>query len=104
MAMFAVIKLAGKQFQVEEKDVIRSHKLNIEEGKTFDIKDVLLVHDGKTVIGKPYIPNASVSLKVVSHGRLAKVIVFKMKSKKRYKRSKNIRPQFTKVEVMKISA
>lgn len=102
--MFAVIRLAGKQFQVEEKDVIMSHKLNIEEGKTFDVKDVLLVHDKETVIGKPIIPNASVTLKIVSHGRLPKIHVFKMKAKKRYKRTKNIKPHFTKVEVMKITA
>lgn len=101
--MFAVIRLAGKQYQVQEKDTFMSHKLNIEEGKSFDVKDVLLIHDKETVIGKPIVPNASVTLKIVSHGRLPKIHVFKMKSKKRYKRTKNIKPHFTKVEVMKIA-
>lgn len=103
--MFAIIEVGGKQYLVKEKDYLRLEKLGIEEGKTTSIDKVLLISDeGKSKIGTPYLPSASVELKVLATALSDKVITFKMKSKKRYKRSKNHRQPFTDAQVIKIKA
>lgn len=100
--MFAVIKLGGTQHLVKEKQVFRTQKVPYEAGQTFDVQEVLLVNSNGLKIGTPYVPGATVSLKVRSHGKAKKVTVFKMKSKKRYKRTKGHRQPYTEVEVSKI--
>lgn len=102
--MFAIIKLSGKQYRVEQNQVIKTEKVPHEEGATFTVSDVLLTHDGKTVIGQPMVAGAGVELKVIKHGMGRKVRVFKMKAKKRYKRLYGHRQPFSKVEVVKITA
>ena len=98
--MYAVIEACGKQYKVEEKDVVFFEKLDTEEGKkvTFD-KVILVSDDGKVQVGNPYVTNAKVEGKVVSHGKAKKILVFKYKAKKNYRRTQGHRQPYTKVEI-----
>lgn len=103
--MFAVIELGGKQYIVREKDVLRVEKLGVEEGASYKADKVLLVSDGKSAtVGVPFIKGASIDLTVLKNGKGDKVRIFKMKAKKRYKRTRGHRQLFTEVRVEKIHA
>ena len=101
--MYAVIESCGKQYKVAEGDVVFFEKLDAEEGKkvTFD-KVMLVSDDGKVEIGNPYVKGVKVEGKVVSHGKAKKIIVFKMKAKKNYRRKQGHRQPYTKVEITSI--
>ena len=101
--MYAVIEACGKQYKVTKGDVVFFEKLDAEEGKkvTFD-KVVLLSDDGKVEVGAPYVKGIKVEGKVVSHGKGKKIIVFKYKAKKNYKRKQGHRQPYTKVEITAI--
>ena len=102
--MYAIIETGGKQYRVKEGDVLRIEKLSVEEGSTVDIDKVLLVSkDGNTYTGNPYLSNAKVTLEVIRHGKGRKVIVFKYKPKKNYRRKKGHRQPFTEVVVKSIA-
>ena len=76
--MFAVIKTGGKQYKVQAGDLVKIEKLDVEEGKTIKISDVLMLIDGdKTTIGTPNVKGATVSAKVKSHGRGPKIKIIK---------------------------
>lgn len=98
--MYAIIESCGKQYKVAEGDVVFFEKLDAEEGKkiTFD-KVILVSEEGKVQIGNPYVKGIKVEGKVVSHGKGKKIIVFKMKAKKNYRRKQGHRQPFTKVEI-----
>lgn len=101
--MFAIIELGGKQYTVKVKDILRIEKLPVDEGKIATIDKVLLTSDGKTVkIGAPYVAGASVELKVLKTAKGDKVRIFKMKAKKRYRRTKGHRQMYSEVEVVKV--
>ena len=101
--MYAVIEACGKQYKVEEKDVVFFEKLDAEEGKkvTFD-KVILVSDDGKVQVGNPYVKGVKVEGKVVSHGKGKKIIVFKMKPKKNERKKQGHRQPYTKVEITSI--
>lgn len=101
--MYAVIEACGKQYKVTKGDVVFFEKLDVEEGKkvTFD-KVVLLSDDGKVEVGAPYVKGIKVEGKVVAHGRGKKIVVFKYKAKKNYKRKQGHRQPYTKVEITAI--
>ena len=101
--MYAVIEACGKQYKVTKGDVVFFEKLDAEEGKkvTFD-KVVLLSDDGKVEVGAPYVKGIKVEGKVVAHGKGKKIIVFKYKAKKNYKRKQGHRQPYTKVEITAI--
>ena len=103
--MYAIIESCGKQYKVTEGDVVFFEKLDAEEGKkvTFD-KVVLVSEEGKVQIGNPYVKGIKVEGKVVSHGKAKKIIVFKMKAKKNYRRKQGHRQPYTKVEITSIKA
>lgn len=106
MSKIAIIKTGGKQYKVKEKDVIKIEKVDVEEGKAVNFKDVLLVADekGKDVaIGNPTVAKAKVTGKVVEQGRSKKITVIKYKAKIRYRRKSGHRQHFTKVQIEKIS-
>ena len=98
--MYAVIESCGKQYKVAQGDVVFFEKLDTEEGKkvTFD-KVVLVSDDGKVQVGNPYVKGVKVEGKVVAHGKAKKIIVFKMKAKKNYRRKQGHRQPYTKVEI-----
>jgi len=100
--MFAVIKTGGKQYKVAKDDVIVVEKLDVEAGKSIDIAEVLMLSDGgKVEIGAPMLAGAKVSAEVVEQTRGAKIIVFKKKRRKNYRRKKGHRQNLT---VLKITA
>ena len=90
---------------IKENDVLRIEKLSEAVDTTTSTDKVLLVHNGKeTKVGTPFLPGAAVELKILSTGLSDKVRIFKMKSKKRYKRLRGHRQPFTEVKVMSINA
>ena len=101
--MYAIIEACGKQYKVAEGDVVFFEKLDTDEGKkvTFD-KVILVSEDGKVQIGAPYVKGVKVEGKVVSHGKGKKIIVYKMKPKKNYRRKQGHRQPYTKVEITSI--
>lgn len=103
--MYAIIETGGKQYRVSEGDTLYIEKLPQEAGNTVDVDKVLAVmKDGELKIGSPLVEGAKVVLKVVRHGKGQKVIIFKFKAKKNYRRKKGHRQPFTQVTVEKIEA
>ena len=101
--MYAIIESCGKQYKVAEGDVVFFEKLDAEEGKKVSFDKVILVSDdGKVQVGNPYVKGVKVEGKVVSHGKAKKIIVFKMKAKKNYRRTQGHRQPYTKVEITSI--
>lgn len=101
--MYAVIETGGKQYRVQEGDVLFVEKLDVVEGDTVNFDKVLLMSkDGDLVAGKPYVENAKVEASVLTQGKAKKVIVFKYKAKKNYRKRQGHRQPFTKVKVEKI--
>ena len=101
--MFAVIKTGGKQYRVQEGDVIYVEKLNAEVDAVVDF-DVLLCGEGEDVtVGTPVVEGAKVEGKVLGQGKGEKLVVFKFKAKKGFRRTNGHRQPFTKVEITKIS-
>ena len=102
--MYAIIESCGKQYKVSEGDVVFFEKLDTEEGKKVTFKEVILVSDDQKVeVGAPYVKGAKVEGKVISHGKAKKIIVFKYKAKKNYKRKQGHRQPYTKVQITKIA-
>ena len=101
--IFAVIRTGGKQYLVTEGQYFEVEKLEIEEGKTFDITDVLLVAEGdKATIGQPLVAGAKVVAKVLEQTKADKQIIFKYKAKKNYRVKTGHRQKLTKIEIVKI--
>ncbi len=102
--MYAIIESCGKQYKVSEGDVVFFEKLDTELGKKVTFKEVVLVSDDKKVeVGAPYIKGAKVEGKVVEHGKGKKIIVYKYKAKKNYRRTQGHRQPYTKVQITKIA-
>lgn len=103
--MYAIIETGGKQYRVQEGDVINVEKLIAAEGQTLDIDKVLLVEkDGTVTVGTPVVEGASVVVKVVEHGKADKVIAFRYKAKKHVRVKKGHRQPYTKLSVEAIKA
>lgn len=103
--MYAVIKTGGKQYRVQEGDVLFVEKLAAEAGETVVFDEVLTVADGDTVkIGTPVVAGAKVSAKVEEQGKAKKILVFKYKAKSNYRRRQGHRQPYTKVKIEKIEA
>ena len=101
--MYAIIESCGKQYKVAEGDIVFFEKLDAEEGKKVTFDNVVFVsNEGKVQIGNPYVKGVKVEGKVVSHGKAKKIIVFKMKPKKNYRRKQGHRQPYTKVEITAI--
>ncbi|MFY0543440.1 50S ribosomal protein L21 [Brevibacillus sp. H7] len=103
--MYAIIETGGKQYKVEEGAVIFIEKLPAGEGDTVTFDKVLFVNkDGKVTAGAPTVAGATVTGKVEKHGKGQKIIVYKYKAKKNYRRKQGHRQPFTKVVIEKINA
>lgn len=101
--MYAIIESCGKQYKVAEGDVVFFEKLDVEEGKKVTFDQVVLVSDdGKIEVGAPYVKGVKVEGKVVAHGKGKKILVYKYKAKKNYRRTQGHRQPYTKVEISKI--
>ena len=102
--MYAIIESCGRQYKVAEGDVVFFEKLDAEEGKKVTFDNVVLVsEEGKVQVGNPYVKGVKVEGKVIAHGKGKKIIVFKMKAKKNYRRKQGHRQPYTKVEITSIS-
>ena len=96
--MFAVIESGGKQHKVSEGDSLQVELLAEEEGSKVEFNKVLMISNGKdSKVGTPYLDKAKVTGKVVRHGKTDKLIVFKMKRRKDYRRTQGHRQNFTEV-------
>lgn len=103
--MYAIIETGGKQYRVSEGDTLYIEKLPALAEETVEIDRVLALVDGSNLkIGSPLVDGAKVILKVVRHGRGQKIIVYKYKAKKNYRRKQGHRQAFTQVTVEKIEA
>ena len=101
--MYAIIATGGKQYRVSEGDVIYIEKLDAEADSEVTFP-VLFLGGEKVVAGTPVVEGASVTGKVLQHGRGQKIVLFKYKSKKGYRRRQGHRQPFTKVEITGITA
>ncbi len=98
--MYAVIKTGGKQFKVQQGDLLRVEKLPGDVGQAVKFDEVLLVgDDAGTQIGKPLVPGASVEATIQKHGRARKVVIFKMRRRKTYRRKRGHRQWLTEVRI-----
>ncbi len=96
----AIVEIAGKQFQVQENDELEVPKLSEDIGVSVTFDRVLLVHDeNKTVVGKPEVKSAKVKATVLQHGKYNKVIVYKNKRRKDYKKTRGHRQDFTVIKI-----
>ena len=100
--MYAIIRTGGKQYRVEQGEQLQVEKLNAEVGDTVTF-DVLMQGEGGDVnIGAPVVEGASVTAKVLEHGKGPKIRVFKYKPKKDYRRSQGHRQPYSLVEIVSI--
>jgi len=103
--MYAVIMTGGKQYRVKEGDVLAVEKLDLEPGRKAQFDRVLLIEDGATVqVGTPVLDNAMVLALVLENFKDEKVLVFKKKRRKQFRRTRGHRQPLTRVRVTKIAA
>ena len=103
--MYAIIETGGKQYRVSKGDQVFVEKLDKEEGKTVNFDKILAFSDGKKLkTGSPYLKGIKVTGKVVKNGKGKKIIVFKFKAKKGYKRTQGHRQPYTCVEITNVKA
>jgi large subunit ribosomal protein L21 len=101
--MYAVIETGGKQYKVQNGDVITIEKLGVEVGETVEFDKVLVLSDDQGLqVGKPYIDGVAVGAEVVENGRGKKIVIFKYKNKKDYRKKQGHRQPFTTVEIKTI--
>lgn len=97
--MYAIVKTGGQQFKVNEGDSIQVQKLDAPVGAEITIEDVLLLGGGDAVAGAPTVSGATVTARVVAHGKAPRIIVFKMKRRKNYRRKRGHRQPYTELRI-----
>lgn len=102
--MYAIIATGGKQYKVEEGDIIRVEKLDVKEGEEITFDEVLMIGDKTVKIGDPTVSGASVKATVMAEGKEKKVIVYRYKPKTGYHKKNGHRQPFTQVKIDKIIA
>ncbi|MEX0935746.1 MAG: 50S ribosomal protein L21 [Gemmatimonadota bacterium] len=102
--MYAVFRTGGKQFRAEPGERLKIPSLSAEAGETVEFEDVLLLSDegGEVRVGQPTVDGAAVKAEVVGHGRGKKVIVFKRKRRKGYRKKQGHRQNYTEIQVDEI--
>lgn len=101
--MYAIVDIAGQQFKVEKERKIFVHRLDANEGDTVEFEKVLLLdNDGNVTIGAPVVNGAKVTAKVLSHVKGEKVIVFKKKRRKTFRKKNGHRQCFTQIQIESI--
>jgi large subunit ribosomal protein L21 len=103
--MYAVIKTGGKQYKVEEGTVLQVEKLEQNEGDKIEFNDILMYSDGENVtLGNPLVENAVVKAEIIKQAKDKKVLVFKYKRRKGYRRMRGHRQHFTEIKINSIKA
>ena len=101
--MFAIIRSGNQQFKVQTGDKIFVQKINHGEGVEFESSEVLMLEDGGQVkIGQPFVANSKYKAKVQKHFKAEKIIVFKKKRRKNYRRKKGHRQELTEIQILSI--
>jgi len=100
--MFAILETGGKQYKVEEGDVLDVELLTNEDKEDFIFETVLLIKDKETLVGAPYVKNAKIKAKILEKVKASKIIVFKKKSKKQYKKTQGHRQKLHRIKIEKI--
>lgn len=101
--MYAIIQAGGKQYKVEEGVTLQLESVAVERGSKIELTDVRLVKTAdKLYTGTPLVANAKVEATVLEHGRRPKILVFKTKKRKHYRRKNGHRQAFSKVRIDKI--
>ena len=104
-AMYAVIETGGKQYKVQEGEVLFIEKVSANDDGTVVFDKVLAIsNEGELTVGAPVVEGVSVNGKLLGHGKDKKIIVFKYKPKKGYRRKQGHRQPYTKVQIEKINA
>jgi len=105
LIMYAVIKTGGKQYRVVAGEKLKVEQLTGEVGSELVIDKVLMVADGDNVtIGSPIISGATVTATVLSHGRHDKVMIFKFRRRKHYRKTQGHRQNYTEIQIQQIAA
>ena len=102
--MYAIIKNGGKQYKVQEGDILLLDKMDLAAKDIVEIKEVLAVNAGELVVGAPFVEGAVVTAEVINEGRDKKVIIFKKRRRKDSKVKRGFRRDFTRVRITKIAA
>lgn len=103
--MYAVIRTGGKQYKVQEDQILKVEKLEGTEGSQIEFGDVLMTSDGETVtLGNPTVENASVKAVILEQGRGKKQLVFKYKRRKGYRKMQGHRQHYTEIKIDSIQA
>ena len=102
--MYAVIRTGGKQYRVSEGDTLRIEKLNGDVGSSVSFDEILMLGGDKVAVGKPLVKGAKVSAQITAQERAKKVIVFKMRRRKNYRRKNGHRQHYTEVKITGITA
>ena len=103
--MYAVVRTGGKQYRLGVGDSVKVEKLSDEVGNIVELSQILMVSDGGELkVGTPLVTGASVKAEIVGHGRNKKIRVFKMKRRKKYRRTQGHRQAFTQLKVTEINA
>lgn len=102
--MYAVIETGGKQYRVQEGDTVFVEKLQGEAGENVKLDKILLISANEELkVGKPYLEGASVEAEILEQGKAKKIIVFKYKSKKDYRKKQGHRQPYTKLKISSIN-
>lgn len=102
--MYAVIKTGGKQYRVQEGDILMVEKLEAADGSTVLFSEVLALSDDNGLkVGTPVVDGAVVEAQILKQGKGKKIIVYKYKAKKNYRKKQGHRQPYTKIQVMKIN-
>ena len=102
--MYAIIKNGGKQYKVQEGDILLLDKMSLEPKATVEITEVLAVNAGELKVGAPFVKGAVVTLEVINEGRDKKIVIFKKRRRKDSKVKRGFRRDFTRVRITKIAA
>ena len=101
--MYAIVETGGKQYKVSVDEIINVEKLQAKVGDKVELNALMIVDGEKVTTGNPYVEGKKVKAEVVEQGKAKKVIVFKYKAKKDYRRKQGHRQPYTKVEIKNIS-
>lgn len=103
--MYAVIMTGGKQYKVAPGEVVRVETLDAKKGDTVEIKDVYMIADGDNIsVGKPKLESAMVTAEVVEEGRGEKLLIFKHRRRKGFRKTNGHRQNYTAIKVKEIKA
>jgi len=103
--MYAVVKTGGKQYRVSEGETIQVEKLEGNPGETINLDEVLLLADGENVtVGQPHVAGARVEAKILDQDKHRKVLIYKFRRRKRYRRKVGHRQPFTALKITGIHA